>query len=422
MNGARGQSIRRWPLVGLLLADTVSATGNRLALLAIPWFVLETTGDFTKTGIVAFTFFLPLVLSTFFGGPLVDRVGFVRSSVMSDMLSGTSVAAVPLLHHFDALTFPALVGLVFLGTVFDAPGATARTSMLPDVAELAHVSLERATGLREAVGRISQVLGGAVGGGLIALVGSVATLWVDAATFLVSAVVIASFQSRNSDAPSRALSLKNYLGDLRAGAGFLVGDSLLRAILTYFVVANMIENAVIAVLLPAYGNVVLESEAVTGAALAALGAGALVGTLSFAAFGERVRRVPLLLTCLLIAGPPKLIVLLFSPSVAVIVGVMAISGLAMGPVNPLLGAVEYERIPAALRGRVFGAFMATVLAGAPAGVLAAGLSLDALGFPTTFLVLTVMYGAASLLPFLSTNWRQIERSTKTAPASAAVSE
>ena len=65
-------------------------TGNQLALLAIPWFVLATTGSAIQTGITAFFTLLPTVLATFFGGTFVDRFGFKASSIVSDIASGVT--------------------------------------------------------------------------------------------------------------------------------------------------------------------------------------------------------------------------------------------------------------------------------------------------------------------------------------------
>ncbi len=58
---------RRAPFAALIGADAISLNGNALAQLAIPWFVLETTGSAARTGIVAAAGLLPLILASFFG-------------------------------------------------------------------------------------------------------------------------------------------------------------------------------------------------------------------------------------------------------------------------------------------------------------------------------------------------------------------
>ena len=142
---------RRVPFYALVWADAISMTGNALAQLAVPWFVLETTGSAARTGLTAFCGLLPLILATFFGGAVVDRLGHKRASVVADIASMVAVALIPLLHALGLLSFGLLLALVFLGALLDAPGTTARAALLPDLAELARLRLERANAVREVV-------------------------------------------------------------------------------------------------------------------------------------------------------------------------------------------------------------------------------------------------------------------------------
>ena len=66
--------MRRAPLYALFVADSISLVGNVVAQLAIPWFVLVTTGGAALTGLAVFVNFLPVVLAGFFGGVIVDRL------------------------------------------------------------------------------------------------------------------------------------------------------------------------------------------------------------------------------------------------------------------------------------------------------------------------------------------------------------
>ena len=69
---------------------------------------------------------LPTVLGALLGGAPLDRLGRKRASVLADLASGASVAAIPLLYHTVGLAFWQLLVLVFLGALLDAPGNTAR--------------------------------------------------------------------------------------------------------------------------------------------------------------------------------------------------------------------------------------------------------------------------------------------------------
>jgi MFS family permease len=82
---------QRLPVLALLSANAVSITGNAMASVAIPWFVLQTTGSAAKTGFTFAVIGLSNVLAAFFGGPVVDRLGYRRPN------KGNGIAAI-LLH------------------------------------------------------------------------------------------------------------------------------------------------------------------------------------------------------------------------------------------------------------------------------------------------------------------------------------
>lgn len=86
-------ALARRALGAVLAAEAVSVAGNRIALIAIPWFVLDTTGDPARAGLSGVAYFVPVVLAGMFGGPLVDRMGFIRSSVHADLASWATAAS-----------------------------------------------------------------------------------------------------------------------------------------------------------------------------------------------------------------------------------------------------------------------------------------------------------------------------------------
>ena len=172
--GARAVK-QRTPLFGLLAANAISITGNRLTQLAIPWFVLQSTGSVAQTGLVGFFSLLPFVISSALGGVIVDRLGYRRASIVSDVASGVAVLGVPILYHTVGLPLAALLALVFAGALLDAPGQTAREAMLPELLERAEMTLERGTSLFDGVSRGANMLGAPLAGVLIAVVGADAT-------------------------------------------------------------------------------------------------------------------------------------------------------------------------------------------------------------------------------------------------------
>ena len=114
------------------------------------------------------------------------------------------------------------MALVFLGALLDAPGATARAALLPDVVELAGVRMERASGIRGGDPAEAQLLVGApIGGVLVATFGATDALWLDAASFLVSAALVAGVRAAARHAAGEAEEPSRFFAELAEGMRFI---------------------------------------------------------------------------------------------------------------------------------------------------------------------------------------------------------
>lgn len=399
---------RRVPLVALLAAQAVSVTGNRVALLAIPWFVLETTGDAAQTGIAAAVNTIPAVVAGLLAGPLIERAGYRITSVAADVASGVTIAMIPALHLAGALSYPSLLVLVFLGALLDAPGETARRSLLPDLAEHAEVSIDRATSLHETIFRTTQLIGAPLGGVLIATIGAPEALAVDALTFSASALLVAILARIPRPVVTERTGTTGYLRDVVAGWRFLLRHPLLRSIVVVFIGANALENGLVHVLLPVLADRVYGQPVVLGLMVGAIGGGALGGVALHAAFADRYPRRTLLIPAFILAGAPKFVLLATNPPAAVAVGGMLVFAIAMGPVNPISGAIQYEVIPRDMRGRVFGLLAVAFIGAAAVGALGAGVATRAIGLRATLLCGAVLYAALTLVPVFHPRWQHLE--------------
>jgi MFS family permease len=397
---------RRAPLYALFLANTISLSGNVVALVAIPWFVLQETGSAALTGLSGFFTFLPVVLSAFFGGVVVDRLGFRTTSVVADLASAGAVAAIPLLHLTVGLELWQLFALVFLGALLDAPGATARRALLPDLVELAGMPMERATSISQAIFQGSYLVGAPIGGVLVATIGATNTLWVDAVSFLASAALIGMLAPV---AVTAAREVKTgYFADLAHGLRFVWRDRLIRAVILTVVVTNFLDAPLSPVLLPVFVNDEFGDAEYLGLLLGAFGAGAVVGAAAFGAIGHRLPRRRTFLIAFLVVSLPYLI-LAMTPSLSLTVAVVAAFGIAAAPLNPILATVAYERIPVEMRGRVLGTTTAAAYSAIPLGILAGGLVVEAIGVGPTLLAIGLCYLAVTGYGFFNPAFHEMDR-------------
>ena len=400
----------RGPLVGLLAGHAVSMTGNMLTIIALPLFVLAETGSVVATGITGFFATLPIVLGGVFGGVLVDRVGYRRASIVADLVSGATIVLVPVLDSTVGLPFPVLLGLVFLSGLLDTPGQSARNALLPEVAVTAGVPLERAVGMFEATERGARLAGAPLAGLLVAGFGSLPVLALDAATFVVSAAVVARLVPREVDerVEADAGDVDGYWRSLGEGFRFVAREPLLRAFVVLILLTNAMDAAKSSVLLPVYAERELGGALAFGLLVGAMGGGALVGSLVFGAVGHRLPRRPTFSLAFALAGAPPFLGLAAGLPLAGLLGVTVVSGFCAGAINPLIGTVKLERIPSRMRARANGLIQAGAWCAVPLGALGGGLAVESVGLTQTLVALGVSYLLLTLSPLLGGPWRGLD--------------
>jgi MFS family permease len=192
---------QRLPISALLSANAVSMTGNALADVAIPWFVLQTTGSAAKMGLVLGVASAAKVAAAALTGPVADRLGLKRTSVATDLANVVVVALVPTLYWTVGLPFWALLVLVVLGPVVDMPGFSARLGLLPALADAARMPKERANSGYQAVQGFSGVAGPPLAGALVAAFGAPLVLLLNSITFAVSAALVTAAVPPRGPAP-----------------------------------------------------------------------------------------------------------------------------------------------------------------------------------------------------------------------------
>ncbi|THJ65764.1 MFS transporter [Arthrobacter echini] len=402
----------RLSLTALLMAHTLSRTGNVVTLFAIPFLVLETGGGAIQVGIAAAATTAPVVLGAPLGGVLVDRIGYLRSSVGSDVVSGMTIALIPVLAALIGLPFPALLALVFLSGLLDTPGETARRVLLPDLFTKARIPLERSVGFLDGATRAATLIGAPLAALLVASLGAFPALLVTAGAFALSALVAGvlirpAAPSPSTDAVADAIP-GGYWVDLRDGLRFVRSDRLLRPLILLVLVTNTLNAARGGTLLPLYASQELAGPASLGVLAGSFGGAALIGSIVFGFIAHRLpRRVPFVICYTLITGSS------LGPALGLdtpwLVGVFILSGLAAGAINPIIGAVELERIPPHLRARVLGLITAGAWAGMPLGGLLGGFAANSFGLTATFTAAFVIYLAVTLTPLRGGPWKLMER-------------
>ena len=356
-------------LAVLLAAEVISSIGTQMTWVALPWFVLRTTGSPQRMTWILIAEIVPIAVLGFWGGAIAGRVGTRRTMLFCDLARVPIFAAIPLLHSLGLLPFWMLMALVAASGVFIAPYLGVQRAVVPELVGEEHGDVASATALFQAANRLTIFLGPPLAGVLIAVVGAANILYVDAATYLVSFVLVGLFVH-----PPEVEAPEDSRGALD-GARFILRDRLLRIWQPSFTLLDvcwMVFFATLPVLVVTqYGA----NPHVLGWLFGALGGGALVGALVALRVVRRVE--PLALTAgaflcqmvsmwgVVVPGPWQL--------AAVAIGC---AGFFMSLVNAPMQAFVMLRIPRDLRTQAL-AFSAVLnCVAAPVGLLIAGWALS----------------------------------------------
>ena len=372
------QILRNRSLLALIVAEIVSSLGSRITFLALPWFVLVTTGSAARMGIVLAVQMLPVALLGSPSGAAVARFGARRTMQIADVARVPLLCSLPLLHAAGVLGFPLLLAIVFLIGCFVAPYFASQRVILPELVGEDETTVAQANAVIEGATTLTNLLGPIAAGLLIATIGAANALYVDAGTFLVSFLVLTLLVPRRPPLPQT----EDAAGIL-AGLRHLRRDRLLWGTLVAAVFLNMFGSSLGAALPVLAFDEFGESSRVAGALFASLGAGALLGTVAAMRLLPRVRPLRLATVGIVALPLPIWLLGLDLPLWATMAALFASA--VFGPlVNaPLLGLMT-TRTPAALRPKVMTSVMTMAMLAGPLGIALAGPLLQALGTRPVF--------------------------------------
>lgn len=366
-------------------ASVMSATGNGITIVTVPWLVLELTGSATATAIVAGAATIPLVLAGVFSGTLVDRLGRRRVSVLSDLLSACAVAAIPLCAATFGLSVALLAALAFVGAMFDPAGVTARKSMLPEAATRANWTLDSVNSVYEAGYGIGYLLGPGIGGVLVATVGAINAQWITATLFAGALAAMSVLRLEGAGKPAESGSA--LWADTKDGLRFVWRSPLLRTLALIDMAVIALYIPVEGVLYPAYFSA-LDQPSSLGWVIAAMSAGGVTGALGYSVIARFAPRRTFFLFAIGALGI-CMVALAFLPPLWLTLVLAALIGVTYGPVAPIVSSAMQLRSPNHMRGRIVGVMTAATYAAGPLGFLAAGPLIDSVGIQTTFFLLAV---------------------------------
>lgn len=360
----------------LVVAETISVLGSRMTYLALPWFVLATTGSPGKMSLVLAAEILPMAIFGIPSGSVVEKLGGRTTMLVADFARAPIMASIPLLHAAGLLSFPLLLALVALLGTFMPPYFAAQRVVLPELVGENERLLVQGNSMIEGGTSFAGLIGPALAGLLIPFLGAPNVLYVDAATFLVSFAILLTLVPKRK--PLHAPAQHGVLAGLR----FVFGDPLL-APLTLTVVGFGFIMSGLSPALIVFANEAFGSARIAGLFFTALGAGALVGTIAAVFIAKKLAPLKMATFGILAFAVPLWVLVTTPPAWAVILTLFVatlFTPLVNGPVIGVLTA----RTPESLRPKVMTAVIAINTVAAPLGFLLAGQVLERWGVDPIF--------------------------------------
>ena len=378
--------------VTLLAAEFISLLGSQFSVVALPWFVLSTTGSPGKMTFVLLAQTLPLAIFGLPAGALVDRFDKKRLMVTLDLARGLLTVLIPLLASMGRLEFWMIVAVSFVSGTLVTPYMSARMALIPQLVGREEHALTQANTWLQLSMQITTILGPATAGVLIAAIGNLNVLYVDAATFVIAGLLLA-LGLRKIAPRATTRSERTWLEELREGLGFIRRHELILTIIVIGMFINLGFVVLFSATLPVFVKNVLGGEArQLGLLLSVEGVGSVIGMLIYSLLSKVWPLSPgHTIRAFLIGMVAPLWLLPLFPTLPAGLLALGMSSIFTAPIVVIIQTTLQTATPPKLQGRVFAAFNALWLLVAPLGLTIAGPLLERWGaLPVLWLVCLLM--------------------------------
>lgn len=359
------------------VGQLISLTGTWMQSVAQSWLVYRLTDSATLLGFIGFASQIPVFVLASVGGAAADRYSRHRilmitqalSMVLALALAGLTLAGYVRVPHI--FVFATLLGLV---NAFDIP---ARQAFVVDM--VGREDLVNAIALNSSIFNGARVVGPAVAGVLVGLLGEGWCFFINGVSFLAVLASLRAMHVRRHEAvplPGSALDR------IRAGFEYVARTAPVRALLLQLGVLSLVGMPYV-VLMPVFADDILHGGASgLGLLMGASGVGALAGALALAA-RKSVRGLGSWVAASSLGFGFALIAFSYSRTFWLSAAILVPLGFCMITAMASSNTLIQSMVPDHLRGRVMAVYSMMFMGMAPFGALAAGTVAGRLGAPTT---------------------------------------
>jgi MFS family permease len=380
----RYPNYRRW-----FVGQVLSLMGTWMQSVAQGWLVYDLTGSKLALGIITFIGSIPTLVFMLPAGAVADRVSRRKMMLVTQTVMMICAFILAFFTGTKSLQvwYIAVVGFILgIANAFDSPARLALTVELVDDRR----DLQNAIALNSSMFNLARVVGPAIGGLVLATVGATWCFLLNGLSFVAVLIALWGMHLNEAVKPPRTRPMTAEIGD---GLRYVWDTKVVRVLVTMVAVMSIFGFSY-SVLMPAYAVEVLGvGEAGLGALTAAVGVGALIGSLAVASL-TRTRHKGWQLTFGSLLFPIALIAFALSRNLYLSLALLVVVGFGFIIQNTTSNTLVQMIVPDSLRGRVMSVYSLMFLGTMPFGSLMAGSLAQIYGTS-----LTIIFGAGVTLLF-----------------------
>jgi MFS family permease len=389
----------------------ISMTGDWVLIVGLPAVVYLRTGSTLATAGMVLSYLVPSIALGSIAGVFVDRWDRRRLMIAVDLLLAAGL--LPLLA-VDALGIWVAYAVLILLSCLERLFHPAEMALLPKLLEGGREELVTANALSGLNQNVARIVGPVIGGAAVALGGLMAVALIDAASFVLSALLILAIRTRTSqtrpgaaadstaEAPleeAAASAWARLVREWRAGLGVVASHPVLRALLVFFIITRIGEGLTMTLYFPWAVNALHSDAAGYGWLLSIQAVGGLAGALVIGQIGSRTNPMWLVIGGALAFGLIDLVLFTYPviyPFIGPALVLLIIVGVPGGAMMAGIATLQQTQGPDTHRGRVIGAIAAMGSVGSLVGAVGAGI----LGEVLPVILLLVVQGSGYVIASL----------------------
>lgn len=380
-----------------------SVMAGAMVFMAFPWLAIQLTGSASSAGILISITAIPGLLLAPVLGSIIDKFGRRTTTIWIEILCALVSVLIPFVTNLWVMTLPLLITIGTVRSIVASGSGTARKSLLPDVARVAGLSLERGNSIHEAIFATGFALGPAIAAFSIGWLGAYNVFYVVAAVCAISGLLMIPVRVREHKEDHE--EEKNLFKFALEGFNILFKTPSVLIMLAGVMTLAMIYLPTEMVVLPTYFNGKGDPQGL-GTLLSAMAAATIFGALSFERLSKKFKYSTIFRIAILgVAG--SMIPMSFLPPYWLMIVLGFILGGVWGPITPLLNTVIQRKIPPSKRGRVFSLEMVIWSGGPMVSMILAGIAVDTFGVQPVYIFLAFFVAIAGILITFSKYMKEI---------------